>query len=1088
MIPQSWRTNVLFWDLPDDLSTSVRIERQVDGGSFATLTTLGGNEKVYVDTSIYGDTDYGYRVKAINDSGTSSASNTVSVTSFDPADFGNVNDAELLPDAPTVTPVTATTNLVEWTGTFEVGGEVPAGLVFQIERSTDQVLWTPRWAHSVLYGRSFQDTGLTPGTRYYYRVRSYYNAGCSSWSAVGNGIQGSRTPGYPVEPRNLRVTSDTSSTLAVTWTGSGTGTDTYKVDRCDNPEAQPNLRVWNLAHTTAAGVTSWTATGLSEQQGYGFRVRSVNGTGESDNTATEGYSTTADETIAIDSVDYSAWVGYTTGTLTGTYDIGPGQTYESFAAFEASNGGNAMSRLGPGAVVNIHYSTYAEAPMFGGRGTPSSRVTIQGIPDGSGNLPILTGNGAVILNPDPTDGEHPGRQGRGVEYENSAVLFIGKNWTLTPGNFIPGHVIVKNLEFTSAYDGFFASAEDDRPVPWDFAGAGINIAAGDDITVQNCWMNSNGNGLFAHFRGDLRLTSNRFTNNGNATGSNPLAHHVYAECRRLDANYNWFEPSREASGGAGLKLRCVDVRVGPNFIQNTGTPVQVSEPQESAEFAYIFPETRRSYVTGCVLTAVADVGQFNVPPVWYNGDQQNEPMTRAGVLYVSHCTMLARFDDGEERVIYNLGFPTGTIDSRNNVSWAIPDDGSGTILQVLTRIPNYPDEPHCMRFEADFFGPSLTDTRDNAGVLVGELYGSDDIDVSDPELVDDAGLDLHPALGSPLIDAAATLASRVLTDCPASGQYSHPMSVVARTPGDIGAFEYALDPGPLPEAEVPPQPPASSYTFEGPTSGYVDQASTDFTVEPNGDAAGITVTPASDGAGSFTPASVTFTAAESQTFTYTPTSTTGSPHTLSVTDDGGLTDPASIDYTVTNPPAATDRADNFNRADSGTLGTPSDAGSDWSTGGSNCQIAGNKCVGIFGQSVGNATTLETFSTDVDVSCVMDTMWNVPCGPVVRASDSQNYIGLECFNFDTNARIVQVEAGARTVLQTGSVLFTNGDTARIIAIGNEVRAYKNGTLIATATGVTFNNTATQVGISMTSGDPSRNAIDSFSCDATSPAFL
>jgi hypothetical protein len=92
---------------------------------------------------------------------------------------------------------------------------------------------------------------------------------------------------------------------------------------------------------------------------------------------------------------------------------------------------------------------------------------------------------------------------------------------------------------------------------------------------------------------------------------------------------------------------------------------------------------------------------------------------------------------------------------------------------------------------------------------------------------------------------------------------------------------------------------ATTYTFTGPSSGVVNVASTNFTVTPDGDADGITVTPATDGAGSFTPSSVTFTGSGAETFTYTPTSTTGSPHTLSVTDDGGLTDPASIDYTVT---------------------------------------------------------------------------------------------------------------------------------------------------------------------------------------------
>jgi hypothetical protein len=93
--------------------------------------------------------------------------------------------------------------------------------------------------------------------------------------------------------------------------------------------------------------------------------------------------------------------------------------------------------------------------------------------------------------------------------------------------------------------------------------------------------------------------------------------------------------------------------------------------------------------------------------------------------------------------------------------------------------------------------------------------------------------------------------------------------------------------------------PATTYTFTGPTTGVVNAASTNFTVTPDGEASGITVTPASDGTGTFTPSSVTFSGSDAATFTYTPTSTSGSPHTISVSDDGGLTDPASIDYEVT---------------------------------------------------------------------------------------------------------------------------------------------------------------------------------------------
>lgn len=92
---------------------------------------------------------------------------------------------------------------------------------------------------------------------------------------------------------------------------------------------------------------------------------------------------------------------------------------------------------------------------------------------------------------------------------------------------------------------------------------------------------------------------------------------------------------------------------------------------------------------------------------------------------------------------------------------------------------------------------------------------------------------------------------------------------------------------------------ATAYTFTGPSSGTVNVASTNFTVTPNGTSTA-TVTPATDGSGSFTPATVQFDGtAAAKTFTYTPTDVAGSPHTLSTSDDGGLTETSgTIDYTV----------------------------------------------------------------------------------------------------------------------------------------------------------------------------------------------
>ena len=94
--------------------------------------------------------------------------------------------------------------------------------------------------------------------------------------------------------------------------------------------------------------------------------------------------------------------------------------------------------------------------------------------------------------------------------------------------------------------------------------------------------------------------------------------------------------------------------------------------------------------------------------------------------------------------------------------------------------------------------------------------------------------------------------------------------------------------------------PASSYTLTGPTHGSVNTASATFTVRPNGSYTG-TITPATNGSGTFSPTSLSFSnESGAKTFTYTPNSTNGSPHVISASSSPGISNPASLNYVVTS--------------------------------------------------------------------------------------------------------------------------------------------------------------------------------------------
>lgn len=90
---------------------------------------------------------------------------------------------------------------------------------------------------------------------------------------------------------------------------------------------------------------------------------------------------------------------------------------------------------------------------------------------------------------------------------------------------------------------------------------------------------------------------------------------------------------------------------------------------------------------------------------------------------------------------------------------------------------------------------------------------------------------------------------------------------------------------------------ATAITLTGPTTGSVGVASTAFTVGANGTISGsVVVTPSDSGAGgTFTPGSVTInTGSPTATFTYTASA--AGTDTISVTNNGSLTNPSTISY------------------------------------------------------------------------------------------------------------------------------------------------------------------------------------------------
>src|SRR5207253_3086653 len=95
-----------------------------------------------------------------------------------------------------------------------------------IERSSDGLSFAQLGTVGA-NGTSYPDTGLIPGTTYYYRVRAYHSGVYSAYSDPA----GATTLAPPAAPSNLPATAASSRQIHLTWTDNSSHEDGFKLYR-----------------------------------------------------------------------------------------------------------------------------------------------------------------------------------------------------------------------------------------------------------------------------------------------------------------------------------------------------------------------------------------------------------------------------------------------------------------------------------------------------------------------------------------------------------------------------------------------------------------------------------------------------------------------------------------------------------------------------------------------------------------------------------------------------------------------------------------------------------------------------------------
>ncbi|QRQ99650.1 fibronectin type III domain-containing protein [Dyadobacter sandarakinus] len=252
------RINLAWSDNASD-ETGFELERSLNGTNFIKIADLPANTEAFADTGLVPVTRYWYRILAKNTAGKSAYSNIASAATL-----------QVVPAAPTGLQANATSSSqINLTWRDNAGNETG----YEVERSPDGNTFT-RVGTLPPNAASFGSLGLTPDTRYYYRVRAVNAVGVSPYSNVAAATT-QRIP-VPAQPERLTAVPLAPALIQLRWAPVSGGPSQIVVERSkgldENYAAIANL---------PGNATSYEDKDSLEVDDYQYRIKATNAGGDS---------------------------------------------------------------------------------------------------------------------------------------------------------------------------------------------------------------------------------------------------------------------------------------------------------------------------------------------------------------------------------------------------------------------------------------------------------------------------------------------------------------------------------------------------------------------------------------------------------------------------------------------------------------------------------------------------------------------------------------------------------------------------------------------------------------------------------------
>ncbi|MBZ4418368.1 MYXO-CTERM sorting domain-containing protein [Myxococcus sp. RHSTA-1-4] len=446
------------------------------------------------------------------------------------------------------------------------------------------------------------------------------------------------------------------------------------------------------------------------------------------------------------------------------YRVGPGQPYASIGAVP-------WESLAPGDTVLIHARStpYAEKWVLGRRGTAAAPITVRGVKDAAGNLPVIVGENATT------------RSQLNYWNEERGILKIGGS--NTPADTVPAYLVVENLHLRRARGAFTGR---NGASSYAANAAAIFVEKGEHITLRGNVLEDSGNGLFiANATSDVTVENNHILGNGNPDSI--YEHNAYTEALGITYQFNRFGPLCTGCLGNNLKDRSAGTVIRYNWIE--GGNRQLDLVESSSATLRADPSYARTFVYGNVLLEPEGAGNRQI--VHFGGDNGTTANYR-GTLYFFHNTVVSSRTD--RTTLLRLSDNAQTAHVTGNVVLVAAANGNTLSLT---------DAAGTLRHGGNWYKPGYVSSF---GTVTGSVVDTGgNLTGSDPGFADLSGQDFRLTAGSPLRDEAVAPPTEA-SGHPVAWQYVKHTSGERRaqvSPGHIGAHGDTVQPGAETDAGTP---------------------------------------------------------------------------------------------------------------------------------------------------------------------------------------------------------------------------------------------------------------------------------------------